>query len=373
MTNIITVTTQTCIDYLERYKNDTYTAIPAELQTGVDLLAAGEVVSFPTETVYGLAANALDPAAVAKIYAAKNRPSDNPLIVHVSSLEMVHSLVTEIPPIYGALIQKFWPGPLTLLMPKSDAVPIIITGTNVTVAVRLPGNFIARALITACGFPLAAPSANTSGRPSPTTAAHVYSDLCGRIPLILDGGACESGLESTVIDAFTNWKVPAILRPGGISLLQIRSVAGFENCRVWGKQSGDLTYDNTGTESMGPPQTPGMKYRHYSPDALVILIEYCASKQRQRGVVEEQIAKYSLMNLKVGLLHAETECKSAADFQYFLGDSAIEVAKNLFAGMRHLEALGSNVIVIEGISEDGTGLAVMNRATKAASCIQSIN
>lgn len=247
------------------------TIIPPEikekLEKAAHLLSEGEVVAIPTETVYGLAGNALDKDVVPKIFKAKNRPSDNPLIVHVSSLDMLKSLLPqgEIPPSYLSVIRKFWPGPLTIILPKSSLIPDVVTGGHSTMAVRFPKHPLARALISLCGFPLAAPSANSSGKPSPTLASHVYHDLAGKIPLILDGGACNLGVESTVLDGLRH--PPAILRPGSVTYEQLRQIPGMEKVQVYRKDFVDKNLEQA-------PTTPGMKYRHYSPDAEVILIEY---------------------------------------------------------------------------------------------------
>jgi tRNA threonylcarbamoyl adenosine modification protein (Sua5/YciO/YrdC/YwlC family) len=206
---------------------------PAAVSRAAAVLRSGQVVAMPTETVYGLAANALDAAAVARIFAAKNRPADNPLIVHVSSLAMLASLYPDgrpLPAIYEPLVTDLWPGPLTILLPASPLLPASVTAGQPTMAVRVPAHPLALALIDACGFPLAAPSANSSGRPSPTLAHHVLADLGGRVPLILDGGPCSCGLESTVLDALRS--PPALLRPGGVTAEQLRLYPGFQGLQV---------------------------------------------------------------------------------------------------------------------------------------------
>ena len=225
------------------------------ISRAVGLLRSGCVVAIPTETVYGLAANALSATAVAGIFAAKNRPSDNPLIIHVSSLDMLRSLYPPgwtLPPAYGAAVAALWPGPLTILLPRSSLVPDAVTCGLPTMAVRMPSHPVALQLIEACGFPLAAPSANSSGRPSPTLASHVLSDLQGRIPLVLDGGPCTCGVESTVLDALR--APPAILRPGGVTQEQLRALPGLEGLQVYRR-------DFTDAQLEASPTTPGMKYR----------------------------------------------------------------------------------------------------------------
>ncbi|GLI64207.1 hypothetical protein VaNZ11_007399, partial [Volvox africanus] len=231
------------------------------------LLAADQVVAIPTETVYGLAANALSAAAVSKVYAAKNRPADNPLIVHVSSLEMLTSLYPPgwvLPSVYEAVVRDLWPGPLTILLPRSSLVPDVVTCGQPTMAVRMPAHPVALALISTCGFPLAAPSANSSGRPSPTLARHVLDDLGGRVSIILDGGPCTCGVESTVLDGLRN--PPAILRPGGITREQLAGYPGLAELLLYRRDFVDPQLE-------AAPSTPGMKYRHYSPSAPVVLLD----------------------------------------------------------------------------------------------------
>ncbi|MEW5316566.1 MAG: hypothetical protein WDW38_007933 [Sanguina aurantia] len=237
------------------------------LQCAVTLLTAGQAVAIPTETVYGLAANALNAEAVARIFQAKQRPSDNPLIIHVSSMEMLQALYPagwELPAVYTQVVAELWPGPLTILLPCSPLIPSIVTCGHPTMAVRMPSHPVARALIAACGFPLAAPSANSSGRPSPTLASHVMEDLCGRIPLVLDGGPCGCGVESTVLDGLR--RPPVLLRPGGVTAERLSKVPGLEHLQVYRRDFVDAALE-------AAPTTPGMKYRHYSPDAQVILID----------------------------------------------------------------------------------------------------
>ncbi|KAK3821082.1 MAG: DHBP synthase RibB-like alpha/beta domain-containing protein [Benniella sp.] len=237
------------------------------LETAAQILRTGQVVGMPTETVYGLAANALDSVAAQRIFKAKNRPQDNPLIVHVASLKMLRSILKdqEIPTVYSDLIRTSWPGPLTLLFPRSSLIPDEITCGQPTVAVRFPSHPITRALIWACNLPLAAPSANSSGKPSPTLASHVMDDLSGKIPMVINGGQCSFGIESTVVDGLR--VPPAILRPGGVTYEQIRQVRGMEQIQVYKKHFTDAAMEQA-------PTTPGMKYRHYSPEAEVVLVEY---------------------------------------------------------------------------------------------------
>ncbi|KAI8895939.1 DHBP synthase RibB-like alpha/beta domain-containing protein [Globomyces pollinis-pini] len=338
-----------------------------QLDHAADILRKGGLVSFPTETVYGLGANALDSDAVAKIFIAKNRPQDNPLIVHVSDLEMLNSFLApqSIPNIYLDLIHQEWPGPLTILCEKPEILPLSVSAGQNTVAIRIPAHPVARALIKKCGFPLAAPSANTSGRPSPTLANHVFEEMNGRIPLVIDGGPCESGVESTVLDGLRT--PPAILRPGGVTVETIRQY--IPQVLVYRKD-----FVDAGLEAA--PSTPGMKYRHYTPNAEVVVVELGADDGalvRQEDVLHQQYIKYSTEGGQVGVLKVGgSQYYPQYPLQFDLGVSANEVARNLFNGLRDLERNGANVILVQGITEASEGLAVMNRVRKAASkCIAS--
>ncbi|KAJ3326200.1 hypothetical protein HDV06_000076 [Boothiomyces sp. JEL0866] len=327
-------------------------ATSENIEKAAQLLAQGNVVAFPTETVYGLGANALDKQAVEKIYQAKGRPSDNPLIVHVSSISMLKKLLhpNTIPAIYEKITAKYWPGPLTILVPKPSNIPDIVTAGQKTLAVRIPAHDIARNLIEKCGFPLAAPSANTSGRPSPTLAIHVYEELNGRIPMILDGGSCDSGLESTVLDGLR--ETPSILRPGGVTFESL--LEDIPNLLVYRKDFVDKNLEDA-------PSTPGMKYRHYTPNGTVIVVENTGSNG-QLSAIKDIFLKYP--NDKIGVL--KTGLKEKFNLEIDLGDTAELVARNLFGGLRDMEKLGATVIIVQGISEDNEGLAVMNRLRKAA-------
>lgn len=320
-------------------------------------------VAFPTETVYGLGASALSTESVKSIYAAKNRPADNPLIVHVSSLDQLKRKVLkgkEIPDIYTPLIDKFWPGPLTILLPldsESDVSPACTVGQP-TVAVRMPDHAVARSLIALSDLPLAAPSANASTRPSPTTADHVYHDLQGRIPLILDGGACSVGVESTVVDGLSD--PPMLLRPGGVSLEQIREFGGEKWKNVLVGRA------NAQTDEV--VRTPGMKYKHYSPTGKVVLFGPVSNKSVQEAV-REYLESEDLKDKKIGLLTSLTMAKDTFPEVHTLsmGATPALVSRNLFAGLRDMDIAGVEVILVEGIREEDEGLAVMNRLRKAAS------
>jgi len=321
--------------------------LDANIALCAETIRSGGLVGMPTETVYGLGANALDADAAAGIFAAKGRPADNPLIVHVASPEDVGPLVSELPDVFDTLTSAFWPGPLTLVMRKSGLVPDIVTGGLDTVAVRLPAHPAALALIRACGLPIAAPSANPSGRPSPTKAEHVKNDLDGRIPYILDGGGCRVGLESTVLDI--SGEVPRVLRPGGVTLEQLRAVLPCVEAGGEGESSGE---DEA-------PRSPGMKYRHYAPDAPVTALIG----------PPETTAEYIRRHMREG--------EGALMFDDFAfdrpgvvtfgasGDPAAQAAR-LFGALRELDAMRPSVIYAQAPPEEGLGRAVANRIVKAA-------
>ena len=234
---------------------------PTAIEQAGALLRAGEVVGIPTETVYGLAADALNPQAVARIFEAKGRPQDNPLIVHIAEIETVHEIAAEFPPEAQALAEAYWPGPMTIILPKLNRIPMVTSGGLNTVGIRFPSHPMAQAIIRAAGTPLAAPSANTSGRPSTTTAQHVMEDLNGKIAAVVDGGACSVGVESTVVSLCG--ERPRLLRPGGISLEQLRAVLG------------EVDVDRALREKIDDSEkvsAPGMKYRHYAPKAPVTVV-----------------------------------------------------------------------------------------------------
>ena len=386
-------------------------------------------VAFPTETVYGLGADATRRAAVCAIYAAKQRPADNPLIVHVSSISQLRKLLRHgtdmvdgddaahdpIPPVYRALIDRFWPGPLTILLPLPHPSPFApqVTAGLPTFAVRMPSSLLALALIHLAGVPIAAPSANASTRPSPTSAAHVLNDLSGRIEIILDGGPCEVGVESTVVDGLSN--PPVVLRPGGVSLEALRQCPGWEEVVVGYKD----------TPQEGAPRAPGMKYKHYSPTATVVLVE--------RALDTQLVAKHWNPKLSLGLVATRTwgnlsiigarpfaghndrtesillgskanfrsDCSTntvprgqllssaATNLSQIsiittyqdepvsawvanLGGDTVHIARGLFSALRGLDEKGVDVIFVEGISdkEANAAAAIMNRLRKAADQIE---
>lgn len=325
------------------------------INKAADIIRSGGLVAFPTETVYGLGGDGLNPSAAEKIYAAKGRPSDNPLILHISDISQLTPLVSEIPENAVKLYEKFWSGPLTLIFKKSNAVPYETSGGLDTVAVRFPKNIIAQRLISASGTPIAAPSANTSGRPSPTRASHVLYDLGGKIDIILDGGACDFGLESTIVDI--SGKTPCLLRPGAITLEMLREVLG------------EVDIDKAVTdrlESEELPKAPGMKYTHYSPNADVIIVQGDREKIAQK--INEMIAE-SDIRLKIGVIATEENKYSYKGCEVLVAGSINEpekIASNLFKLLRKCDYHGIDRVYAEGLAENELGLAIMNRLKKAA-------
>lgn len=306
----------------------------------------GNIVAFPTETVYGLGGNAADENAVAKIYAAKGRPSDNPLIVHVSGKEQILRIVKEIPRDAKLLAEKFMPGPLTLVFKKQDCIPGAVTGGLDTVAVRMPSHPIAIALIKACGLPVCAPSANTSSRPSPTTAQHVLDDLKGKIPAILDGGACEIGVESTVVDV-TGDK-PRLLRNGGISVEQIESVVG------------PIEIVKSSTVAL----CPGMKYKHYAPKAEVL---FSAFYEDMHKTIIEKYDRLATLGRNPVILCMTPRAKLYGERNLLtVGDTYEDYAHNLFADLRRADELKYDAVIAEGVTSGGMGATIINRLVKSS-------
>ncbi|BAD85137.1 putative translation factor Sua5p homolog [Thermococcus kodakarensis KOD1] len=318
-----------------------------KIKVAARLILEGKLVAFPTETVYGLGADALNEGAVRRIFEAKGRPADNPLIIHIASIDDLEKVAREVPEKAKLLAERFWPGPLTLVLPKREEVPLVTTGGLDTVAVRMPAHPIALALIRA-STPLAAPSANISGKPSPTSAEHVIDDFYGKIEGIIDGGETWVGVESTVVDLTE--EPPVLLRPGGIPLEELEKVIGPIRIHpaVKGKKI-DLA------------KAPGMKYKHYAPNAMVIVVE--GTPENRRRKIQELVDEYRKKGHRVGVM-ATFEVE--ADEFYFLGKTLEEVARNLFKALRELDKRGVDVIIAEGVEEVGVGLAVMNRLRKAA-------
>lgn len=318
-------------------------------------------MAFPTETVYGLGANGMDGEAVKKIYTAKGRPSDNPLILHIANEGSLEQLALHIPVQARILMDTFWPGPLTLVFQKQRGVPEQVTGGLDTVAVRMPSHPIAQALIAASHVPVAAPSANRSGRPSPTLAQHVIRDLEGRVEMIIDGGPAEVGIESTVVDLSTG--EPVLLRPGGISIEELQETLGMTVSMDAGVAS---RIDESAEEYK--PRSPGMKYRHYSPEAELLIIE--GESEQVRVQLIELI---HMSGKKLGLLATREMVESLASelapvSVKVLGKRADinEMAASLFRLLREFDEEDVELILAEGLPLHGLGLAVMNRLRKAA-------
>ena len=327
-----------------------------QLMEAAEILRKGGIVAFPTETVYGLGANALEAQASAKIYAAKGRPSDNPLIAHIASIDDLPKLAAKIPEAGRKLAEKYWPGPLTLVFPKKEIVPYGTTGGLDTVAVRMPSDPIATRLIRLAGVPVAAPSANTSGRPSPTRAEHVIEDMNGKIEMIIDGGEVGIGVESTIVDV--SGEIPTLLRPGAITMEMLKETVGEVEI--------DPAILGPMNEGM-KPKAPGMKYRHYAPNAEMTLVEGEMDK-----VVEfiNREAKAALeAGKKVGIICTE---ESRQYYSYgileVIGSREHEetVAHNLFAVLREFDDQKVDCIFSESFSKDRLGQAIMNRLCKAA-------
>ncbi|WP_297490927.1 L-threonylcarbamoyladenylate synthase [Thermococcus sp.] len=319
-----------------------------KLMVAARLLREGRLVAFPTETVYGLGADALNAGAVRRIFEVKGRPADNPLIVHIADMEWLGKLARLVPETALTLARRFWPGPLTLVLPAEDRVPAVTRGGLDTVAVRMPAHPVALRLIELAERPVAAPSANISGRPSPTDAGHVVEDFYGRIDCIVDGGPTPIGVESTVLDL--TGERPVLLRPGGLPLEEVERVVG--PVEVHPAVRGQLA---------DVAKSPGMKYRHYSPRARVILVE--GDREKVTARIDELVDELKKKGLMVGVMAME---RHRADAFFYLGSSIEEVARNVFRGLRELDRRGVDVIVVEGVEEKGLGMAVMNRLRKAS-------
>lgn len=324
------------------------------LAEAAEIIRGGGLVGMPTETVYGLGANALDEQAVRAIFAAKGRPADNPLIVHVSCAQEIPPLVRAIPPAARKLMDAFWPGPMTLILPKADCIPAVVSAGLDTVGIRLPASRAARALIAHSGCPIAAPSGNRSGRPSPTTAAHMLEDMDGRIPLILDDGPCQVGVESSVIDA--TGERPVILRPGGVTPEMVERVLGsvaVDEHVMSPLREGEIA------------RSPGMKYRHYAPQAKTVIYDGAAER-----VIPAICARYDAL-----LAAGERPAILGFDEHDFGGRTVIslgsalhagDAAARLFAALRELDERGETAALCEAVEQSGIGLAVMNRMGRAA-------
>lgn len=320
-----------------------------------EIIKAGGLVAFPTETVYGLGGDALNSNSSKKIYAAKGRPSDNPLIVHISSFDQLYKIVADIPDSARALAETFWPGPLTMIFKKSDAVPYETTGGLDTVAVRMPDHQVALRFIETAGGYIAAPSANLSGRPSPSLASHVIQDMNCRINMIIDGGQVGIGVESTIVDMTSD--VPTILRPGYITERMLEAVLG------------QIDVDKTilSADTGLKPKAPGMKYRHYAPMGQMTIVE--GDEDKVVTLINGKIAEARAEGKKTGVICTdETYDKVDADVKLSLGPRAddAEKARRLYKVLRDFDDQKVEVIYSESFSDQGFGQAVMNRLLKAA-------
>ena len=322
-----------------------------QLHKVANLLKAGKTVVFPTETVYGLGANALDPEAAKKIYEAKGRPSDNPLIVHISKKEDVDFLAGNISQDSKLLMEAFWPGPLTLILDKSDNVPIETTGGLMTVAIRMPSNPIARKLIDLAGVSIAAPSANISGRPSITSSKYLVEELCERVDAIIISEDSEIGLESTVIDMTAS--TPVILRPGKIGKTEIEKILNKE-----------IELDPSLKDENAAPKSPGMKYKHYSPNATVIVVTGSLDEMKQK--INQKLSLDKNKSDKVKVVCLEDRVSVYDGYGISWGKNSLEAAKNLFKILRLMDEQNIEVVYFEALNSDEISEAVMNRLIKAA-------
>lgn len=330
-----------------RNKNDF-----SELEYAGNIIKSGGLVLFPTETVYGLGANGLNENAVKKIYVAKGRSSDNPLILHISNMDMLSRIATNISDLEYKLMNAFWPGPFTIILNRKKVVPNIVTANLETVGIRMPSNKIAQELISYAGVPIAAPSANISGKPSGTNIQDIFDELSYKVDCIVDGGTCEVGLESTVVRVIDG--IPTILRPGKITPEQIKNVAGIVKIdkHIFSK-----------LEENEKVLSPGMKYRHYAPNSKCVLV-YSKDNDLLVNKIKEITVQYTSP-----LILSSTENKS------FYGDNLVidigsrfdlnEIAKNIFAVLRKVDSFNPDIVIIEGVAQEGLGLAIMNRLIRA--------
>ena len=325
----------------------------AAIKTAAEIIKRGGLVAFPTETVYGLGANALDVSAVTKVFSAKGRPGDNPLIVHIHDFKQLEMLACEIPTLAHKLAEKFWPGPLTMILKKTEAVPLETTAGLQTVAVRMPKHKVAALLLKESNIPIAAPSANSSGKPSPTISGHVAQDLFGKVDMILDGGFSRLGIESTVVDLTVC--PPCVLRPGSVTLEMLKGIEpDFQSSAAIG--SGDA------------PKSPGQKYTHYSPAAKLIIV---SGKTEDVIMKINQLTRENGCKKKIGILtvsqNAESYDKNAA-VVIAAGNSMKPetIAQNLFKVLRTFDAHGVDIIYSESFSDEGLGRSIMDRLNKAS-------
>lgn len=320
-----------------------------ELQEAATTIIDGGLVIFPTETVYGIGANALDFKAVEKIFVAKGRANDNPLIVHISNFDMINDLVTETNEVEKKLIDAFMPGPFTLVLPKSDIVPNNVSANLKTVGIRMPANKIAVALIEAAGVPIAAPSANLSSRPSGTKIDDIKDEFMNKVDIIIDGGETQIGIESTVVQVINN--IPVILRPGKITPDDIKNIIGIVKIdeNIYQKAEGLVT-------------SPGMKYRHYAPNSECQLI-YSDDESLLIDEINQRITDQTIV---IGCLEHQAKIKTTHYYSYGHKSDNDEISHNIFAIIREVDRLNPKVILIEGVKKEGLGIAIMNRLIRAA-------
>lgn len=326
----------------------------SSIRKAAEILKRGGLVAFPTETVYGLGANAFDSQAVKKIYLAKGRPSDNPLIVHICDVNQLYDVVANVSDVAQKLIKKFWPGPLTIIFDKKDSIPSQTSGGLDTIAVRFPSNQVAQKLIRLANLPIAAPSANISGKPSCTHFDHVVNDLDGKIDMIICDENEESfGLESTILDLTT--QIPTLLRPGAITLEMIKETIG------------DVVVANNLINDDEHPKAPGMKYKHYSPRADVFIVD--GDLKNVVAKINEMIEQNLDANKKIGVLASE-QTKNLYEncFVISAGDrnNLYSVAQNLFSSLRQFDLNNIDIVYAESFPDENIGFAIMNRLSKAA-------
>lgn len=328
-----------------------------DLCTAANIIKSGGLVAFPTETVYGLGADALNPEAAEKIYEAKGRPSDNPLIVHIADPKHMGQIAKDIPDKAYELGEVFWPGPLTIILNKREIVPFGITGGLNTVAIRLPASRIAKSIISCSGGFIAAPSANVSGKPSPTTAEHVIDDMVGKIDMIIDGGKSTLGLESTIIDLSSN--EPTILRPGCITKAMLESVIGnveYDRAEFSKTKDKDIK-----------PKAPGMKYRHYAPEGCLTIFD--GNMQNVIGAINQEAKECALAGKKVGIIATE-ETKGLYRYGNIISigrrDDEDSIAAGLYSVLRQFDDIHAEYIFSESFAIGDLGQAIMNRLLKAA-------
>ncbi|MEM2979777.1 MAG: L-threonylcarbamoyladenylate synthase [Thermoproteota archaeon] len=337
-------------------KTDKHRPSKKVLQEAATVLKSGGLVAFPTETVYGLGADAFNKEAVLKIFRAKKRPPDNPVIVHVSTMEMLTNVSSSIPRRVEKLIGELWPGPLTIVVPRAPRVPSVVSAGLETIAVRMPAHNVALGLIEYLGSPIAAPSANLSGRPSPTNAKDVYEDLNGSIEMIIDAGETFIGVESTVVEVTESKAV--VLRPGPIPVEILRKYLGDVEVHP--------SIISGGFE--GVPASPGMKYRHYAPKAEMIVVEGDYEKAALKLV--ETVKEYLKTGLKVGCMVSEETAKKLPKqvaVEVLAPRARLDlVARRIYSALRNLDRMNLSIIVAEGFPEDGIGMAIQNRLRKAA-------